>query len=1282
MRDASFEPNSRSSSTLSNLRKGSLLAGIMVIVIGLLALVGWALNIEALVNVVPGRVSMKPNTALGLIASSAALLLWHQRSRQSVRPARPLVKQAALVLAGGVFTLGGLTLLEYSLGLDLGINQLIFEGSPDAVDAAIGGRPAPNTAIAFMLTGSALWLLLQNRYRAAQGLSAGAFFIALLALTGHLYSVADFYRVGSVTGMAVQTAIAFLLLGLGILFAKTDQGWMRHFSSDYDGGIMMRRMLPLMIVLPTLLGFGIAIIYDALALFPEGAFALRSVLGVTLFSAVIWWNGRSLNHLEAQRDAVQRQFTDELEAQVAARTAELQTTNQALRAENARRQQAEASLRESETRMRRAITFAPFPIVMHAEDGQILAISRTLTEITGYAAKEIATIADWTERAYGERQAIAQEVIDQLYDINDRVHDGEFEVRTKTGESRIWDFSSAPLGHMADGRRMVISMASDITRRKRTETELAASQRQLQRQLAELETIYQSAPIGLNVLDRDLRFVRINEQLAKINGYSVAAHIGRSVRELLPDLADTAEALLQPILETGEPVFDVEIQGETPAQPGVQRIWRESFLPIKESDRIIGINTVCEEITERRRTQLALQAAQLQLTVALEAGAVYPWHLDFQANRVITNRSLAELFGLDPAAATAGYPIEQGMAVIHEADRPQVEQEMQAAIATRRNYQAEFRICPPDSEEKWVLSRGKINFDTEGNLHELVGVVVDITERKDIEANLRKTFTRLDFVLAASKIGIWEVDLQTQPLVAEPRSLRHDQIYGYDSLQPEWSYDIFMSHVHPDDRDRVAGCFAQSLDTLTDWQVECRIIRTDGRIRWVDINGNIYQDPNQHSVRLIGLIADITDRKHNEQALAARAAQQAQVAFIGQQALANENLDEFLQTVTQRVAEVLNVEYCKLLELLPDDQGFFLRAGVGWQPGLVGQAIVPGGRDSQAGYTLLAQAPTVVEDLRTDNRFNGPELLNQHGVISGMSTVIGDIENQPFGVIGVHTRAQRHFTENDVNFLQAIANILAESIANHQVEQEIRRINASLERRVEERTEQLVEVNQELESFAYSVSHDLRAPLRAIEGLARIFQEDYRDRLDEAGREYTQMLIDSAQQMDGLIRDLLAYSRLGRRDIQVTAVDLGMLIPQVWRELKPTFDGPQPQVTIDEPLPVVSAQRTVLRQVLANLITNAVKFVEPDTRPTIHIWANEQDGWVQVWVEDNGVGIAPRHQERIFRPFERLFGIEQYPGTGIGLAIVQRGIARLGGEVGVESTLEAGSRFWFKLRKA
>ena len=161
----------------------------------------------------------------------------------------------------------------------------------------------------------------------------------------------------------------------------------------------------------------------------------------------------------------------------------------------------------------------------------------------------------------------------------------------------------------------IIIFSIDVSRLKQSQQDRQASEQQIQRQLAEIEAIYQSAPIGLNVLDRDLRFVRINERLAEINGLSVEEHLGRSVREILPGLVETAEHLLQNIIETGEPLMNVEIRGETPAQPGVERIWLESFLPLKNGDQVIGISTVCEEITERKAAEEALKSAKAELEI-------------------------------------------------------------------------------------------------------------------------------------------------------------------------------------------------------------------------------------------------------------------------------------------------------------------------------------------------------------------------------------------------------------------------------------------------------------------------------------------------------------------------------------------------------------------------------------------------------------------------------------------------------------------------------------------
>jgi PAS domain S-box-containing protein len=247
---------------------------------------------------------------------------------------------------------------------------------------------------------------------------------------------------------------------------------------------------------------------------------------------------------------------------------------------------------------------------------------------------------------------------------------------------------------------------------------------------------------------------------------------------------------------------------------------------------------------------------------------------------------------------------------------------------------------------------------------------------------------------------------------------------------------------------------------------------------------------------------------------------------------------------------------------------------------------------------------------------------------------------------------------------------------------ELRELTATLERRVEERTRALEKVNDELKAFSYTVSHDLRAPLRAVEGFAEILLDEFGDKLGENGQRYAQRIVNAAARMDNLIEDLLAFSRLTSRDLHLQRVELAALVEKAAAELSESPDYGSARIEIRPPLPAVHAHPTVLKQVVLNLLSNAVKFVPKDRTPEVHVWSEARDGSVRLWVEDNGIGVAPAHQSEIFDVFHRLHSPDAYPGTGIGLAIVRKGIKRMNGESGLLSEVGRGSRFWIELPRA
>lgn len=224
----------------------------------------------------------------------------------------------------------------------------------------------------------------------------------------------------------------------------------------------------------------------------------------------------------------------------------------------------------------------------------------------------------------------------------------------------------------------------------------------------------------------------------------------------------------------------------------------------------------------------------------------------------------------------------------------------------------------------------------------------------------------------------------------------------------------------------------------------------------------------------------------------------------------------------------------------------------------------------------------------------------------------------------------------------------------------------------------LESANRELESFVYSVSHDLRSPLRSIHRYGTLLEEEHAAALGAEGREYLQRMTSAARKMDELIQGLLVYTRISRSEITLHPVETSSVVAEVMLQMSDELRLSRADVDLRAPFPPVQGDALLLSQVLTNLLSNAIKFVTPGRAPQLAIWAESSGSRIRITVEDHGIGISPADQTRLFRVFERLGGSE-YPGTGIGLAIVKRAAERMGGLVGVESSPGSGSRFWLEL---
>jgi PAS domain S-box-containing protein len=640
------------------------------------------------------------------------------------------------------------------------------------------------------------------------------------------------------------------------------------------------------------------------------------------------------------------------------------------------RARAEEALRQSEERYR-ALADATFdPVVIH-EHGIALDVNHSICGMFGYEPGEL----------------LGKNVIDLLVEPESReiiighMQTGseepyEAKVRKKDGSTLLVELRGRNLDYK--GRPVRVISAHDITERKRVEEALRQSENRYKEETRELEALYKSAPWGLILVDRNLRYVRINDVLAETVGLPASQIIGRTIREMVPVLADQTEPNYRRVIDTGESLLNFEVHGRTREQPQRERDWLVSYYPLKDANGLVtSVNSIVVDITERKQAEAALRQSEERFRTAFAGAAVGMTLMDSDGRFREVNPSFCCIMG----------------------------------------------------------------------------------------------FTREEL-------------------------LRKD----------------FRSVIYPPDLDRTVELIGQLLaGQVSNFVIEKRFVTKGGGIVWAQSSVSLLADSGGQGTTVLAITEDITRRKQAEESL----------------------------------------------------------------------------------------------------------------------------------------------------------RLTREQLAHHA---------ETLERRVAERTASLEETIRSLEGVLYHIAHDLRAPLRTLAGFTQLLVEAVGPQLDESTKASAERIIAAAKRMDQLILDLLAYGRLGHLRPSFRRVALVEQIEGVLLQMTAEVKARNAKVQLVEPMPAVRADPALLSQALTQLVRNAVTFVAPGVVPQVRLWAERLEGMVRLWVQDNGIGIEPEHWERIFRVFERLHRANEYTGTGIGLAIVRKGMERMGGSVGVESRPGEGSRFWLELQ--
>ncbi len=757
------------------------------------------------------------------------------------------------------------------------------------------------------------------------------------------------------------------------------------------------------------------------------------------------------------------------------------------------------------------------------------------------------------------------------------------------------------------------------------------------------QTLARISPVGVFQTDPNGECIYLNQRCTELTGLQLEEAKGsRWAGNVHPDDRDRVLEEWRAAVQS-KSIFKSEYR----FVHGGKTVWvvGEAVPELDTTGNLRGYVGAIVDITDRKQTERALKQSESRFKMALSAGRIIAWEWEAATNRIIRSENAKEILGIEPT--DSDFPSPRFLAIVHPRQRDAIRQVLENALQAGNYFDHECEIVRLDGISIWIATQAEVVRDKNGKVERVVGVTRDITLRKRAQDSLENARRFLEQTLDAlpSHVAVLDNTAKIVTVNSAWRRLADQNHFAGKNYGLGESYlDVCQAAagLKPQDAEQIRSAIHELLQQKrSDFYYEYES-RSDRQTRWFVVRIGRFEVDS--SFRLFCSHHDVSEIKRAEEALRESEARFRQLADSMPQIVWSARRDGLIDYQNKKFFEQTGVVmtlpfvgnvWAEILH--PDDVG---RATEKWTES------VRTGQPFEMEYRYV--------DVRSGgHRWHLGRALpvrNERGEIVRWFGTCTDIEDRKQIEQALETARQQ--------------------LSNHA---------SNLERAVNDRTGQLEQSMKQMESFCYSIAHDLRAPLRAMQGFTTALFEDYQQSFDETGREYALRIMTSAQRMERLIQDLLNYGRLSHIEVSVEVVDVEAAMTEVLQHLAPIVTEKNAVVSINHPLPQVRANKAMVEEILAHLLSNAVKFVAPDTVPMVKVWSELQRGSARIYISDNGIGIEPEYHERIFRVFEKLHGPATAQATGIGLALVRKSLERMGGQVGVESYPGKGSCFWFEL---